>query len=330
MWHCGADICVSSVHSNKLRKKVHKQVAVPLTVHRNFKRHILKATRLLLYIVCASKAVYSCSHHTALQCVNQQGCLQFLSSYCVTVCVPARLSTVPVNILHYSVCTSKDVYSSCHHTALQCVCVPARLSTVPVTILHYSVCTSNDVYSSCHHTALVCVCVPARLSTVPVTILHYSVCTSKDVYSYCHHTALQCVCVPARLSTVPVTILHYSVCTSKVVYSSSNHTALQCVYQLGRLQFLSPYCIRVCVPARLPTVPLIILHYSVCTSKVAYSSCHHTALQCVYQQGCLQFLSSYCIAVCVPARLSTVPVTILHYRVCTSKAVYSSSHHTAL
>ena len=111
------------------------------------------------------------------------------------------------------------------------------------------------------------------------------------------------VCVLGRLSTVPVTILHYSVCASKTLCSSCHHTALQCVCQLGCLQFLSPYCITVCVPARLSRV---------CASKAVYSSCHHTALQCVCQLGFLQFLSPYCITVCVPASLSTFPVTILH------------------
>ena len=120
------------------------------------------------------------------------------------------------------------------------------------------------------------------------------------------------VCVPARLSTVPVTILHYSVSASKAVYSSCPHAALQCVCQQGCLQFLSTYCITVCVPARLSTVPVTILHYSVCDSKAVYSSCHHRALQCVCQQDCLQFLSPSCITVCEPASLSKVPVTIIH------------------
>jgi hypothetical protein len=188
-------------------------VAVPLTVHRNCKRHILKTNT-----------------PPSLHCVCQQGCLQFLSTCSITVCVSARLSNF--------------------------------LSPYCITL-----------------------CVPTRLSKVPLTILHYSVCASKAVYSSCQHAALQCVC------------------------------------QQGSLQFLSPYCITVCVPARLPAVPVTILHYSVCANKALYSSCHHTALQCVCQQGCLQFLSPYCITVCVPARLSTVPVTILHYSVCASKAL---------
>jgi len=230
------------------------------------------------------------------------------------------LSTVPVTVLHYSVCVSKALYISCHHTELQCVCqqcclqflslycitvcVPARLSTVPVTILHYSVCASNAVYSSCHHTALNSVC---------------QQCSLHFLSPYCIT-----VCVPARLSTFPVTILHYSVFTSKAVCSSCHHTELQCVCQQCCLQFLSLYCITVCVPARLSAVPVTILHYSVCASKALYGSCNCTALQCVCQQGCLQFLSQYCITVCVPSRLSTVPVTILHYGVCASKALYIS------
>ena len=133
-----------------------------------------------------------------------------------------------------------------------------------------------------------------------------------------------------RLSTVPVNMLRYSVCASKAVYSSCHHTALQYVCQQGCLQYLSPYCIRVCVPARLSTVPYTILNYSVDASKEVYNSCHHTGLQCVCQQGCLQFLSPYCITVCVPTKLCTVPVTMLHYIVSVTKAVYSSCHQTSL
>jgi len=187
MWHCGVNVCASSVNSHKQRKRVHSQVAVPLTVHRNSKLHILNSNTPF-----------------ALHCVCQQGSLQFLSPYCITVCVLARQTTVPVTIMHYSVCASKDVYSSCHHTALKCVC------------------------------------------------------------------------------------------------------------QQGCQQSLSTYCITVWVPAKMSTVLVTIMHFSVCASKVLYSSCHHTALQCVCQQGCLQFLSQYCIKVRVPRRLSTVPVTILH------------------
>ena len=137
------------------------------------------------------------------------------------------------------------------------------------------------------------------------------------------------MCVPTRLSAVPVTILHYSVCANKAVCSSCHHTALQFVCQQGSLQFLSPYCITVCVPTRLSSVRVTILHYSVCANKALFSSCHHTALQCVCQQGSLQFVSPYCVTVCVTTRLSTVPVTILHYSVCANKALFSSCHHTA-
>ena len=284
---------------------------------------------ILHYSVCASNAVYSSCHHTTLQRVSEQCSLQFLSPYYITVCVPAMLSTVPV-------------------TYCITVCVPAMLSAVPVSIMHYSVCASNAVCSSCHHTALLCVCqqcclqflspycitvcVPAMLSAVPVTILHYSVCASNALYSSCHHSALQCVCqqccvqflspycitfyVPAMLSAIPLTILHYSVFPSNVLYSSCHHTTLQCVCQKGCLQFLSPYCITLCVPAMLATVPVTILHCSVCARNAVCSSYHHTALQCVCQQCPLNFQSPYCITVCVPAMLSTVLVTILHYSVC--------------
>ena len=140
------------------------------------------------------------------------------------------------------------------------------------------------------------VCVPAMLSTVPVSILHYSVCASNALYSSCH-------------------LLHYSVRASNAVCSSCLHTALKCVCQQCSLQFLSPYCITVSVPAMLSAVPVTILHYSVCASNALYRSCHHTALQCLCQQCSLQFLSPYCITVCVPAMLSAVLVTILHYSV---------------
>ena len=94
--------------------------------------------------------------------------------------------------------------------------------------------------------------------------------------------------------------------------NAKKHSALQSVCQQGSRQFLSPYCIRLCVPARQSTVPVTIIHYSVCANKADYSSCHHTALDCVCQQDSLQFLSPYSITVCVPTRLTTVPVTILH------------------
>jgi len=186
MWHSDADICVSSVHSNKPPKTVHNQVAVPLTTYGHSKQRNLNGNT-----------------HPALQCVCQQHSLQFLSPYCITECVPATLSAVPVTILHYSVCASKAVYSSCHHGALQCVCQQHSLQFLSPWCIT--------------------VCVPATLSAVPVTILHYSVCASKDLCSSCHHTALQCVC------------------------------------QQHSLQFLSPYCIIVCVPARLSTVAVTIL-----------------------------------------------------------------------
>jgi len=273
------------------------------------------------------------------------------------VCVPARLSAFHVTTLHYSVCASKAVCNSCYHTSLQCLCqqaclqlspycntlfLPARLSAVHFTTLNYSVCASKAVYCSCHHTALECVCqqgclqfmspycitlfVPARFSAVNVTTLHYSLCCRKAVCISCHHIEIQylclqgclqfmstyciTVCVPVRLSAVRVTILHYSVC----------------VCQQGCLQFMSPHCITVCVPARLSAVHVTILHYSICANKAVCSSFHHTSLQCVCQQGCLQFMSpycftvcvcqqgflqfvsQYCIEVCVPARLSAVRV----------------------
>ena len=235
MWPCGANICFSSVNSHKPRKTLHNQFPVPLTMHRNCKRHILKSNT-----------------PSALHCVYQHGCLQFLSPYYITV-LPTRLSTVPFTTLHYSVFASKAVYSSCHNTALQCVRQQGCLQFLSPYCITVCVCQQGCLQFLSPYS--ITVCVPARLSTVPVTILHYSVCASKAVYSSCHHTALQCVC------------------------------------QQDCLQFLSPYYITVCVPARLCTVPITTLHYSVCASKVVYSSCHHTALQCVCQQGCLQFLS---------------------------------------
>ena len=331
-----------------------------------------------LQCVCASKAVYSSCQHTALQCVSQQGCLQFMSPYCITVCVPARLSAVHVTILHYSVCVPaklsavhvkirhykfcacKAVRSSYQHSALQCVCASkaARSScqNSALQCLHLQVCLQ---FMS---TYCITVCVPTRLSAVHVTILHYSVCASKAVCISCHHTALQFVCQqgclqfmspycikvcgPARMSAVHVIILHYSVCTNKAVCNSCHHTALECVCQQGCMRFMSTYCITVCAPARLSAVHVTILHYSVCASKVVCSSCHHTALQCVCQQGCLQVMSPYCITVCVPtrlqnmspfcitvcvpAKLSAVHVTILHYSMCANKAACSSFQHTAL
>ena len=207
---------------------------------------------ILHYSVCASNVLYSSCHHTALQCVCQQYSLQFLSPYCITECVPAKLCTVPVTIVHYSVCARKEICSSCHHTALQCVCQQGCLQFLsPYCIT---------------------VCVPARLSTVPVTIMHYSVCASKAVYSSCHHTALQFL-------------------ANKALYTSCQLTALQCMCQQGSLQFLSPYCITVSVPTRLCTVPVNILHYIVCANKAVCSSCHHNALQTLCQQSPLQFVS---------------------------------------
>jgi hypothetical protein len=153
--------------------------------------------------VCQQGCLQFLSPYCITVCLCQQGCLQFLSPHCITVCVPARLSAVPVTILHYSVCASNAVCSSCHHTALQCVCQQDFLQFLS------SYCIT--------------VCVPARLSAVPVTKLHCSVCACKAVCSSCHHTAPQCVCA------------------SKAVFSSCHHTALQCVCQQGCLQFQSPY-----------------------------------------------------------------------------------------
>ena len=186
----------------------------------------------------------------------------------------------------------------------------AKLCTVHVTQLHYSVCASNAVYSSCDHTTFHCGV--TRMFAVPTNILHYSVCVCQQ--GSMHFLSPYCitVCVPARLSTVPVTILSYSVCASKAVFSSCHHTALQCVRQQGSLKFLSHYCITVRVQENLYRFPVTIKHYSVCASKAVFSSCHHTTLQCVCQQVCLQFLSPYYITVCVPARLSTFPDTTLH------------------
>jgi len=263
---------------------------------------------ILNYTVCASKAVCSSCQHTALQCMCQQGCLQFMSPYCITVFVPARLSAVHVTILHYNVCASKSVCSSCHHTSLQIVCQQGSLWFMsPYCII---------------------VCMPSRLSAVHVTILHYRLCAIKPVCSSCHHTALLCVCqqgcllfmspyfitvcVPSRLSALHVTIPHYSVCAWKAVCSSCHHTALEIVCQQGFLQLMSPYCFAVCVPTILSAVHVTILNYIVCASNAFCISYHHTSLQCVCQQGFLQFMSPYCFAVCVPTILSAVHITILH------------------
>ena len=299
---------------------------------------------ILHYILCASNCVWSSCHHTALHYVCQQGCLQFISPYCITVCVPARLSAVHVYILYYSVCASKAVCISCQVTALQCVCHQGCVHFVSLYFIR--------------------VCVPASLSAVHVTILHYTVCASKFVCSSCHHTALQCVCqqgclqfmspycitvcVPARLSSIHVNIMRYSVCASEAVCSSCHQTPLVCVHQQFCQNFVSLYWITVCVPARLSAVQVNSLHLSVYDSKDVYISCHYTALHWVCQQDCLQFMSPYCftisvcqqgslhfisphcITVCVPIMLSAVHVTLLHYSVCASKAGCISCHHTAL
>ena len=194
--------------------------------------------------------------------------------------------------------------------------MPTRISIVRVTILHYSVCASKAPCSSCHHNALQSLCQQGSLQFVSPYCITACVCQQcflQFVSTYCIT-----VCVPARLSAVPVTIMHYKVCASKALYSSCHHTALQCVRQQHSLQLLSPHSITVSVPARLSTVPVTTLHFSVCASNTLYISCHHTALQCVCQLGPLLFLSPYCITVCVSATLSTVPVTILHYSVCAS------------
>ena len=182
MGHCGANICFSWVNSHKPRKTLHNQFPVPLTMHRNCKRHILKSNT-----------------PSALHCVYQHGCLQFLSPYYITV-LPTRLSTVPFTTLHYSVFASKAVYSSCHNTALQCVRQQGCLQF---------------------------------LSPYCITV---------------------------------------------------------CVCQQGCLQFLSPFCITVCV----------------CQQVCLQFMSPYCITVCVCQQGCLQFLSPHNITMCVPARLSAV------------------------
>jgi len=222
--------------------------------------------------------------------------------------VPERLSAVHVIIPHYSVCARKAVCSSCHHTSLQYVCQQGCLQFM-------------SAYS-------ITVCVPARLSAVHVTIIQYSVCARK---SFCSSsTILHYNCVTDSVSAVHVTIVHCSVCARKAVCSSCHHTALQWVCQKVCLQFMSQNCIKLCVPARLSAVYVTILHYSVCASKAVCSSCHHNALQSVCQQGCLLFMSPYFIAVCVKARLSAVHIIVRHYSVCARKSVCSSCHNTAL
>ena len=190
----------------------------------------------------------------------QQASPQFVSPYCITVLVPANLSTVFVTIMHYIVCTSKAPYSSCHHIALQCVCQQSSLQFL-------------SPYSFT-------VCVQETLSTFRVKIFLHRLCTSRAHCISCHHTPLQCVC------------------------------------QQTSLLFVSPYCIIVCVTVRLSRFPVNIMHYSVCAGKALCSSSHHSAVRSVCQQGCLNFVSRYCITVCVPARLSIFPVTKLHYILC--------------
>jgi len=187
------------------------------------------------------------------------------------------------------------------------------------------------------------VCVQQGCLAVQVTILHYSVCASKAVCSTCHHTALQCVhqqgclqfmspycitvCVLASVSAVHFITLHYSVTDNKAVCSSCHHISLHCVCQQGYLQFMSTYYITVCVTARLSAV-MSTYYITVCvTARPICSSCQHIALQCVCQQGSLQFMSPHCTTVCVPARLSAVHVNILHYSICASKAISSSCQH---
>jgi len=118
---------------------------------------------ILHYNVCARKAVSSTCQHTALQCVRQQGCLQLMSTYCITEYVPASVCAVHVTTLHYSLCTSKYVCSSCQHIALHCVC--------------------QQVYLQFTSTYSIRVCVSASVYAVHVSILHYSVCASKAVCS---------------------------------------------------------------------------------------------------------------------------------------------------
>ena len=131
-----------------------------------------------------------------------------MSPYCITECMPARLSAVHFNILHYSIFSGNAVCISCHHTVLLClcqqggllfmspnsirVCAPGKLSKFRVTILNYSECAS-------------------RLSAVHVNSLHYSFCASKGCL---HFVSLYIftVSVPARMPADHVTILLYNVC----------------------------------------------------------------------------------------------------------------------
>jgi hypothetical protein len=156
------------------------------------------------------------------------------------------------------------------------------------------------------------VCVPARLSAIHISILFYSLCQ----YGCMHFMSPYCITV--------------CVCGSMAVCISFHHTVLQCFCQQVCLHFMSPYFIAVCVQARLSAVHVTILHYSVFGSTAVCSSCHLTVLQCFCHQVYLQFLSPYCIAVCVQARLSAFHVTILQYSVFANKFVCSSCHHTAL
>ena len=260
---------------------------------------------ILYYSVCASKAVCISLHHTAIQWVCHQGCVHFVPPYFIRVCVPASLSEVHVTILHYTVCASKFVCSSCHHTALQSVCLqgclqfistycitvyfPVMLSAFHVTILCYCVCASKAVCCSCHQTPLECVhqescqnfvslywitvSVPAGclqfMSTHCITVF----VPAKDVYISCHYTSLQLVCQQECLQIMSPYCFTMSVC------------------QQICLHFISPHYITVCEPVMLSAVHVTLLHYRVCASKSGCISCHHTALQCVCQQGCRHFMS---------------------------------------
>ena len=248
-----------------------------------------------------------------------------MSPYCIAVFVPTRLFAFHVTIMHYSVCASKAVCTSCLLIALHSLCQEGCLQFMS--------------------TYCITECVPARLSTFHDIILLYNLCASKSVCSSCHHTSFQCVChqgylqfmspycitecVPTRLSAFHVTILHYSLCASQAACSSCHRTALQCVCREGCLQFMLPYCITECVPAILSSVHFTILHYILNANKAVCSSCHHAALQCVCQEVCLHFMSPYCFAMCVPARLSAVRVTILHYILYANMAFCSTCHHIA-
>jgi len=167
-----------------------------------------------------------------------------MSLFSIRVFVPTKLSAVPVTILHCSVCVIKALYSSCHHTALQCVWKQGSLKFLSTYCIRLCVCQQGCLQFLSQN--CIKLWVLTRLSVSPVTIRHYSV-------------------VLTKLSGFPFITLHESVCAIKSVCNSCHHTSLQCFWKQDCLQVLSKYCITVCVLTRLSAVSVTIIHESVCT-----------------------------------------------------------------